>query len=74
MFFRPRVDPDFATLPNMGGAAQFAQAHRRCQEIATLADVVSSLFLLDLQQLLLYFEPHHINLLNEPPTTGQRAM
>ena len=49
MFYRPRVDPDFATLPNMGGAAQFAQAHRRCQETATLADVVSYLFLIDLQ-------------------------
>ena len=61
MIFRPRVEPDCATLPNMGGAAQFAQARRRCQEIVTLAVVVSSLFLIDLQQLPLYFEPHRIN-------------
>ena len=49
MFLRPRVEPDCATLLNMGEAAQFAQAHRRCQETATLADVVSYLFLIDLQ-------------------------
>ena len=49
MFYRPRVDPDFAMLPNMGEAVQFAQACRQCQDIATLADVVSYLFLIDLQ-------------------------
>ena len=63
-----------------GRSEQLPEIKQRCGNLEPFAHLappyglvveVSSLFLLDLQQLLLYFEPHNIHWLDEPPTTGQ---